>query len=66
MPQRDSLSIVNHCPGTGKTSINSFADVVRLDTDSMSGMQPTLPWSWKCRADGYPPEEDFKPEIGRM
>lgn len=43
MPQTDRQSIVNHCPGTRETSVNYFADVMKLDTDTVSGMQPILP-----------------------
>lgn len=57
VPQWDSLSIVNHCPSTRETSTDSPVGWMRLDTDFMSGVQPILPESWKCRADGFPPQK---------
>lgn len=43
MPQTDRLSIVDHCLGTGEGSVNSAADMMRLDTAPSSGLQPILP-----------------------
>lgn len=57
--QTDRQSIVNHSPGTRETSVNYFADVMKLDTDTVSGMQPILPELQKCRAGWFLCQKDF-------
>lgn len=64
VPQTDRLSVVDHCLGTGEGSVNSAADMMRLDTAPASGLQPILPGNVELI--DFLPEKDFPVDNHRV